>query len=220
MIPNSVNDLTVRQFIEFENIRAKKYEDELARISAILSYFTKLPASYFENISINKRDKYIALLKPLLNSTPTTKRRKAIWIKGKRYVACKDERDFNTNQWTALKQFEQNRNNMHKVLALFYCHTPLFKEWEFKDKEFNEVAELMLDQKIKKVHGTFFFYLQRSENLNLSSLLSLELSQIEIEEHLKEVYQELKTMGVNTDGSILSIKSQAEAILNEKKYSS
>lgn len=219
-LPTTINNLSLIDYIQVNKIKAQTFEYEADRTTAYLSYFTGLTPDYFDGLSPRERKKYNNKIIKLITSTETLKRKKSFWIKGKRYVAAKDELDFNTNQWTALNEFEKDAtNNIHKIIALIYTHTPLFCKWKFKDSEFTNNAKLFNDTlKVKDFIGTFFFYSQRLELLRETSLAYSKINEMEINEHMKEVYRLFKELGINTDGSLSYINSQVETILKGREY--
>ena len=96
MIPTNVNNLTIKEFIEYENIRTSSLEN-IDKIIQIASCFTDISVSEYENMSFNELEKVKSKVLLLINSTPNTRLKNTFWHDGVRYKACKDERDFKTN---------------------------------------------------------------------------------------------------------------------------
>lgn len=203
MIPTNVNNLTIKEFIEYENIRTSSLEN-IDKIIQIASSFTDISVSEYENMSFNELEKVKSKVLLLINSTPNTRLNNTFWHDGTRYKACKDERDFKTNQYTALKQYETDViNNLHKILALIYVKCPLFSKYKFNSDNVEEIGDVIYNYgKVGDVYGTLFFYSQRSEKLKTDLLNSLEEVQKEIAIHMEEVNRELKASGVNMDGTL------------------
>lgn len=203
MIPTNVNQLTIKEFIEYENIRTSSLEN-IDKIIQIASLFTNVSVSEYENMSFNELEKVKSKVLLLINSTPNTRLNNTFWHDGTRYKACKDERDFKTNQYTALKQYETDViNNLHKILALIYVKCPLFSKYKFNSDNVEEIGDVIYNYgKVGDVYGTLFFYSNRSEKLKTDLLNSLEEVQKEIAIHMEEVNRELKASGVNMDGTL------------------
>ena len=203
MIPTNVNNLTIKEFIEYENIRTSSLEN-IDKIIQIASSFTDISVSEYENMSFNELEKVKHKVLLLINSKPNTRLKNTFWHDGTRYKACKDEKDFKTNQYTALKQYETDViNNLHKILALIYVKCPLFSKYKFNSDNVEEISDVIYNYgKVGDVYGTLFFYSQRSEKLKADLLNSLEEVQKEIAIHMEEVNRELKASGENMVGTL------------------
>jgi hypothetical protein len=203
MIPTNVNNLTIKEFIEYENIRTSSLEN-IDKIIQIASSFTDIAVSEYENMSFNELEKVKSKVLLLINSKPNTRLKNTFWHDGTRYKACKDEKDFKTNQYTALKQYETDViNNLHKILALIYVKCPLFSKYKFNSDNVDIIADVIYNYgKVGDVYGTLFFYSTRSEKLKADLLNSLEEVQKEIAIHMEEVNRELKASGENMVGTL------------------
>jgi hypothetical protein len=203
MIPTNVNNLTIKEFIRYENIRTSSLEN-IDKIIQIASSFTDVSVSEYENMSFNELEKVKHKVLLLINSKPNTRLKNTFWHDGTRYKACKDEKDFKTNQYTALKQYETDViNNLHKILALIYVKCPLFSKYKFNSDNVEEISDVIYNYgKVGDVYGTLFFYSNRSEKLKADLLNSLEEVQKEIAIHMEEVNRELKASGENMVGTL------------------
>jgi len=203
MIPTNVNNLTIKEFIEYENIRTSSLEN-IDKIIQIASSFTDISVSEYENMSFNELEKVKSKVLLLINSKPNTRLKNTFWHDGTRYKACKDEKDFKTNQYTALKQYETDViNNLHKILALIYVKCPVFSKYKFNSDNVEEISDVIYNYgKVGDVYGTLFFYSNRSEKLKADLLNSLEEVQKEIAIHMEVVNRELKASGENMVGTL------------------
>jgi hypothetical protein len=203
MIPTNVNNLTIKEFIEYENIRTSSLEN-IDKIIQIASSFTDISVSEYENMSFNELEKVKSKVLLLINSKPNTRLKNTFWHDGTRYKACKDEKDFKTNQYTALKQYETDViNNLHKILALIYVKCPVFSKYKFNSDNVEEIADVIYNYgKVGDVYGTLFFYSSRSEKLKADLLNSLEEVQKEIAIHMEEVNRELNLSEKNMVGTL------------------
>ena len=203
MIPTNVNNLTIKEFIEYENIRTSSLEN-IDKIIQIASSFTDISVSEYENMSFNELEKVKSKVLLLINSKPNTRLKNTFWHDGTRYKACKDEKDFKTNQYTALKQYETDViNNLHKILALIYVKCPLFSKYKFNSDNVEEISDVIYNYgKVGDVYGTLFFYSSRSEKLKADLLNSLDQVQKEIAIHMEEVNRELKASEKNMVGTL------------------
>jgi hypothetical protein len=216
-IPKNVNDLLIKDYIIFAKIQSGSFEYETDRLNTYLSYFTGKDFDYIDNLPVAIQENLWLKLSPLLNSKLST-RRKSFWLNGKRYKACKNEKHFNFGQWASLKEFEKDQyGNIHKILAVIYANTPLFKSYEYKDAEFEDNKDMFYNKvKIGQVYGTFFFYCQRFELLKVSSQLSLELANQTIQNRIEEVKQEMETIGLPTDGTVSDMSLQVATYLKNR----
>jgi len=203
MIPTNVNNLTIKEFIEYENIRTSSLEN-IDKIIQIASSFTDIAVSEYENMSFNELEKVKSKVLLLINSKPNTRLKNTFWHDGTRYKACKDEKDFKTNQYTALKQYETDViNNLHKILALIYVKCPVFSKYKFNSDNVEEISDVIYNYgKVGDVYGTLFFYSSRSEKLKADLLNSLEEVQKEIAIHMEEVNRELNLSEKNMVGTL------------------
>jgi len=203
MIPTNVNNLTIKEFIEYENIRTSSLEN-IDKIIQIASSFTDISVSEYENMSFNELEKVKSKVLLLINSKPNTRLKNTFWHDGTRYKACKDEKDFKTNQYTALKQYETDViNNLHKILALIYVKCPVFSKYKFNSDNVEEISDVIYNYgKVGDVYGTLFFYSNRSEKLKADLLNSLEEVQKEIAIHMEEVNRELNLSEKNMVGTL------------------
>ena len=203
MIPTNVNNLTIKEFIEYENIRTSSLEN-IDKIIQIASSFTDISVSEYENMSFNELEKVKSKVLLLINSKPNTRLKNTFWHDGTRYKACKDEKDFKTNQYTALKQYETDViNNLHKILALIYVKCPVFSKYKFNSDNVEEIGDVIYNYgKVGDVYGTLFFYSNRSEKLKADLLNSLEEVQKEIAIHMEEVNRELNLSEENMVGTL------------------
>jgi len=203
MIPTNVNNLTIKEFIEYENIRTSSLEN-IDKIIQIASSFTDIAVSEYENMSFNELEKVKSKVLLLINSKPNTRLKNTFWHDGTRYKACKDEKDFKTNQYTALKQYETDViNNLHKILALIYVKCPVFSKYKFNSDNVEEISDVIYNYgKVGDVYGTLFFYSNRSEKLKADLLNSLEEVQKEIAIHMEEVNRELNLSEKNMAGTL------------------
>jgi len=203
MIPTNVNNLTIKEFIEYENIRTSSLEN-IDKIIQIASSFTDISVSEYENMSFNELEKVKSKVLLLINSKPNTRLKNTFWHDGTRYKACKDEKDFKTNQYTALKQYETDViNNLHKILALIYVKCPVFSKYKFNSDNVEQINDVIYNYgKVGDVYGTLFFYSNRSEKLKADLLNSLEEVQKEIAIHMEEVNRELNLSEKNMAGTL------------------
>jgi hypothetical protein len=203
MIPTNVNNLTIKEFIEYENIRTSSLEN-IDKIIQIASSFTDISVSEYENMSFNELEKVKSKVLLLINSKPNTRLKNTFWHNGTRYKACKDEKDFKTNQYTALKQYETDViNNLHKILALIYVKCPVFSKYKFNSDNVDIIADVIYNYgKVGDVYGTLFFYSSKSEKLKADLLNSLEEVQKEIAIHMEEVNRELNLSEKNMVGTL------------------
>lgn len=214
-IPKSKNNLLIKDWIKFEQLNTAKYEFDVDREITLLSHYTGITITEFNNMSIRELEVWQKQLRKFTNQKLNIKPKRLIRVNGVLYRACKDERDFRANQWTGLKEYERNELvNTHKILALIYQETKYFKPYKFNEDNHPYISDNLLNNgKVGQVYGTLFFYLQRFEALRLISQASFLIAQEKIKETVLEVYQELQRLGINTDGSLSSMTSQMELLV-------
>lgn len=227
-IPKSVNELTVNQFVRLEKIK-KADIPEADRTDKVVELFTGLTPEQTDELPMWRAKILFEDAITLLRSEPKLKRKKVIWLKGKRYVACKGEHDLSKAEGMALYEFQKDvYGNMHKILALVY------KPWRVKhtiktskgEKNYYLTARFNADlhskscedfhhAKVKDVFGQFFFYSTKLDTWNLISRASLIIAEQEVMETMEGVKEVLRDLGVNTDGTISQIRSRAEIHLKK-----
>lgn len=215
-IPLNVNDLLIKDFINFEHIRTSG-KDELDIELKICSYFTMVSVIELEELSFNELDNYLWRAKELISSKPSVKKHSLIKVNGIRYRAAKSEKDFKTNQYTAYSQYNENPlDNLHKKLSVIYSETKLFKEYQFNESNIRDRALNFYNYgRVGQVYGTLFFYSNLFEGLNLISQAYSVIANEEIKNHMEQVYQGLQDLGINTDGTMSSTLLQAQTLLKK-----
>lgn len=226
-IPKSVNSLTLKQFIRFEQLKAQEFKDkddipgECIRADRQLSCVTGLSLDQIGKLSIVVLEKCYKKIARLNQSKPNLKVNKTIWLRGKRYKFFKSEKELTANQYTAFKKYQEGANNtIHNYGSIAYLSCPLFKQPQFKAENVEQIAnDFLLFGKVGKVYGAIFFYMNELEKWNLISQASLMIAEIEtdekITERVKEALMGLKELGLSMDGTISSISSQAEMLLKK-----
>lgn len=220
MIPKHINNLSIADYCQFKTIQQSTVDFSIDKNIKYLEYFTNKHTNYFEALSENELTVWLKKLKPIVNSRETGRIKKSFWIGFKRFKLAKDDKDFNVNAWTALNTFEEDTlKNLHKIIAIYYQRTPIFKKWKFNDATVLENAKLFKDKlKVKDFIGGFFFYQNHFENQKVILKVYEKINQLELDQHMVEVRKHLKDLGVNMDGSLSFITSQVEAMLKERKF--
>ncbi len=224
-IPVNFKKLSIEQFSIFLKVQ-EKYANQLNTIEYKTELAAKLSGhtvEYLESISIRElQNKYIHPVNRLIeSSTRKFKINKTIWIKGQRFVACRDEKDLNVNQATVLKEFQKRfTDSIHLILAALYNRTPMLSERLFDASQLNDTADLFLKNlKVKDFYGYLFFFSNLLAEKNESLAISSMMARAEVEAHFQvEVLPWLHELGINTDGSLSSIHSQVEAMQKKKGY--
>jgi hypothetical protein len=222
-VPTSLNKLTLKQLIKFEQLKALPASNSdaiIRRADKQLACVTGLSMAEIENLPYWKHELYFKQLASLNADKPKVKVKKVIWVKGKRYKYFKSEKDLNANQYTAFKTYQENSiANIHKCGSIAYLRSPLFGKTRFKAEDCEQIANDLLDQKVSKVYGAVFFCMNELESLSLISQASLMIAEMEIQSHKKQMFKDLEALGVNTDGTISLIQSQVEMLLKKMNTS-
>jgi hypothetical protein len=223
-IPVKFKKLSIADFASFCKIQEKHSEDALGLNFKLelASYFTGKSIAELESISVRELHKYLYPVNKLIHSSNSSIRRnRAIWVKGKRYLSIKDEKDLDTNQWMLLKEKQKKfYDNIPEILAILYSPTKLFKPYQFKADAYSQTVEVFRKHlSVKDFYGTLFFcsnlFLKQSENLKYYSMMA----NMEIETHLQmEVLPQLKELGLDTDGSLSYILYQTQIMAKENAF--
>lgn len=213
-IPTDINKLPLGKYIELK-ATLQKEQDELEKYIDILALLTDKPVIYFEELPGNKLKNHLARLGLLLESKERAKVKSFIWVNGKRYRATK-ENELSTSQYTAQKTYEADfYNNVHMMCAILFLSNPLFRKPKLDVNNIEKIAnDFYKYAKVGQVIGTLFFWLRESEKRNLSSLIYSEQM---IQERMKEVMMGFQDLGLDTDGTMSSIRLQAEILLKKMR---
>lgn len=212
-IPRFLNNLTLKQYVDFRKIETKQYEDEAERVEDWIELFTGLSKEQVRELPIYKVQLLATQIGRLRNTPLNTRVNKTIWIKGKRYKCVKNEYHLNTNQLVSAETFRLSTlDNYHRLAAIVYMRAKYFKEPVFDSKNFEDLAKEYLNVKVGKIFGAVFFYSKRLIRLRTISQHYLKSSLTQITEREKEIEQQLKSLGIDTDGTTSSIVSQLETL--------
>ena len=190
-IPLNINNLTVEQWIKFEQAKTEP-EPNLAILRALLG----LSYDEVNNMPLNKLNKLIFRVQVLRGQSPRIKRNKAIWIGFKRF---KGYSNLCANQFTALDTFKMPE---HMANACAVC----YGRGKFDGDKVNEYSLLFAKQKIGKVYGQVFFCTNVYKKLKEDLKQSLATAKLTILEHLKEISQTMPVSDEIMDG-IMSLTS-------------
>ena len=216
LIPRTVNDLTLKQYIELNKIERENIDDT-EKADKIISLITGIDIDFVTSkMPLDKLEFYYKSTADLRASLPTKKLNKVIRIDGKRYKVAENEKKLNANQFVLAETYRVNHfSNYHLLAAIIYMDCPLFGRHEFNDSGFHDLAEKMLTQKVSKVFGAVFFYLNVLTNLRQTTQSYISRQESLIAERMAEVERGLQDIGVNMDGTPSLILSQLEMRLKK-----
>lgn len=207
-IPNSINKLTLKQFIQLTEIEQSELSD-FEKGEQILSLVSGLSLHEINNLPIWKVNNYFKQIAVLRASKPNLNVKKWLFVKGKLYRLTKDEFHLNTNQFTAADTFNADTiNNFNKLAAVIYERYKLFGKSEFTDESFRELSEYFSNCKVGRIYGAVFFYSVKFKTLKVSLGQSSLKQNQKIVQHIREIALD-KTM----DGTPSSMALQAEMLL-------
>lgn len=214
-IPKSVNSLTLEQYKNFRKIELEPI-DELDKAVKLVNLLTGISIEVLEVMDDWKLKWYFKRLADLRATSPTTKIKKTLWIKGKRYQITKSEIHINTNRFVLSETYRANPiETYHLLAAAAYIDAPLFGVKKFNADKFHELAESMRSQKVGSVFGALFFYSVklRESRENLENY-SRSANQV-IQKRMEEVERGLEAIGIDTAGTTSSTLSQLETRLKK-----
>lgn len=189
-IPTEINDLTLKQFIEFTRINEDKNIEALDRKAELIKYFTGLDP---ETLPLADFHKYSSWIDLLIISTPSEKIHPVITVAGKKYASVTDVARFNVNQYTALQEFIKGGAiaNLNKIASLcFYRQTD---KPTFDSEDRVDIEKELLNAKVSDVHGTVFFYSKVMKTLSPFLEIYFLSASRTIQEMMKEIEQEFGT---------------------------
>jgi hypothetical protein len=202
-IPTCINKLTIGTYVRFKAVQAREIDEKdpiavFDRDMKLLSVVTDQPVTYFENLRGDKLKNCLLRLSLLTSSAESTRKRRVIWVKGKRYKATKNEHYLSANQGTAIR----STTDLARICAILYQSAPYFKEPFTNDREMEQIEQDFLNHAtIGQVNGTVFFYSKRSEKLKEDLRASLMEAEITIQERMIEVKKGLEALGLNMVGT-------------------
>jgi len=210
-----VSQLTLNQLIRFQLIE-KSQLDNFEKSLRLLTIVTGQKYTEIESLPLKQLNKLLIKLSFIRATTPSKKLFKTIWLKGKRYKLIKDEFEMNANQYTMIKNLQENTiENYNRLAAIVYLRSPLFKKSFYDSEGQKEFSEQILKMPVKKVFGALFFYSKQSEIWKQTLEQSLASQHQVIQSHMIEIYNHLEALGKSTDGTLSSMKSQAETLLKK-----
>lgn len=202
-IPTSYNQLTVRQLIECGKIISKGLKDYDENIH-LAAYLTSKSVEEIECLPYDQLFKLTNKVSKIKLSTPNPRVKRLIWIKGIPYKPITDINKFSAKRYLHLV----TQTDLHKRASI--CFTPIWKGRDIKgnyqdpktDYAWDDLAESILDCKVKDVYGAVFFYARIWKRLQPVIQTCLELNQLKINHHMRELALDLSgdTSQPITDG--------------------
>ncbi len=180
MIPSSIKDLTVQQYMDCLDIYQTPDMDLLDREILILSKLSGKPEDYFTSMDIGELKKLFRKVPVLtLVNLKDVRHNKYLFINGWLYKAVIKPKDINVALYRDLKTYIEKGidENLHKILACIY--RPVLIKYTGKVHE--KTAKLMLKQKIGHVTGAVFFYSDLLKRLSNPIQTYLEQTLMKIE---------------------------------------
>lgn len=207
-IPASFNEFTVKQFIEFQKVSQKRFDDIIDRELNLLAIAADMTVEQVWNLPKKQLTPLLVRLNTLAYSKPNEKVKRVILVNGKVYEAILKPSELkdllSTSQYAAFKQYTQKDciENMHLILPLLYCPYKFFKKKRIVENT-EALSREFLNAKIGDVYGAVFFYSIVWEKLNEASQPYLNKAVETIQDHMEEVF---KALGVDSkmpmDGTI------------------
>lgn len=196
-MPINVNDLTIREFIDYNKCLEQEDPD-----FALMREFLGLTQDAIDEMPLRKlnlikirigwlRASQVGIIK--FGSMRYKMRRRRIVRIGWRFRFA--FKDFNANQFTALDTYEYP-GQAHLIAAVGYGFG------KFNENNVDEWSKRFLDVKIGKVIGQVFFCTQLSPLLNLNLNLSSLEARMKIKTHLTTVSAHTKVSDEIMDGII------------------
>lgn len=193
MIPSSVKDITISQFMRCVDIYNTPGIDLLDREILILSELTGKPEEYFTSMDIGELKKLFRKVPILsIDGLKDVRFNKQLLLNGWLYKAVYDPSEVNVALYRDLKTYIDKGidKNLHKILACIY--RPVFRK--YTSAEHKKTSELMLKQKIGNVTGAVFFYSDLLKRLNRPIQTYLKEKLTLIETSLRSELKSLKAL--------------------------
>lgn len=177
----SYKSLTIGQFIQIENL--PKEMPDFGREINILSIVYGKPADYFEALPFEELKAWAAKISYLKTAAVINKPKRVLWLKGQRYVARLNPKDFSVKIDLAIRHYRDlgTIDNLHNILAWIYYPT-------FSKHNPDKAAALFKDHlSISEVYGTFFLFSLKYKAWKLITECSQITSAELLTRHLKEI---------------------------------
>ena len=193
-IPNTYNNLTVKEYIKVMAIVEDKSLDLIDRKALLINHFTGLDAY---EMPLADLVKYREQVDMLLLSQINLKIVQGISVNGKEYWTDTDVTNLCTDQYTGVKEFgKDTMGNFNKLLGLIYYRNDSGKP-KYDSEQFKDIGNELMEAPIGLVYGAVFFYSKVLEQLNHVLPIYLAIAQNEIETEMNSLIMEAKQDGVN-----------------------
>jgi hypothetical protein len=179
------HDLTLRQYIQIEEIKARAITGdcpEADRACLILAAVTGKPFDYFQSLPINNLYTYTARLE---NIDPPKELafRKHVRVGFRRLRATMSLNDMSTAQMIDYMSLQKNGAPLNDMLAVMYV------PGKYRPELHGKISAALLDKKVGSVLGLVFFY---SDYLKTCSKRMQESLQ-SLAEFQKNLLEEIRT---------------------------
>lgn len=204
-VPNSFNDFTVKQFIDFKAVAARKDLDLLDREVLLLSAATGSTVEEVESLPRHELMDCIKTLNLLQFTEPSTKFKRIIRVNGKFYRAISDAKylseELSTNQYVTFKELTKVDpiQNMNKILPLLYTPYKFFGKPNISAKQ-EYLSEQFLNARMGDIYGAVFFYEVLYKELMETMQPYFDKASQEIAEHMREIEEFGKGLGKGMAG--------------------
>ena len=194
-IPSSFNEMTVRQFMDWNRIMSEG-DDVITREYKLLAALLGKELSQVEDMPIGELKPLFKKMKDISLSKPSDKPKRVIMVNKKPYIAIVNPKDLrellSANQYTAFKQYtkQDTISNMHRILALLYTPYKLFRKQKIAENT-EALSKEFFTAKLGDVYGFVFFLGIQYNELMKCSQQSLNSAIQTIDEHMKEVMKVL-----------------------------
>lgn len=192
-IPLSINDLTVKQFQEINQIIRTEKDCLESHIKLISCLFGK-SIEWVESHTPAQIGAWAREIDKLLKS-PINKKVKSFIRAGKHfYKPMLEIQNIKAGQLIALKFYEERASgtqvHLHNQLACVFTRLTWYgKAKKYNSSDHEDIASDMLEAKVGEVYGVLFFYTNVFEKLNLVTQTYLTSATELIKETMPEVLE-------------------------------
>lgn len=166
-IPSNTEDITLEQFIKYEQLKDREGISDLEHSKRAISIFTNLP---YQKIGKIKHTDYISLVNDIVTALNTPQPFKHRFeLKGIEYGFTPNLNAGTMDEFMDMSEYQQGVENLPKLMAVLF--RPIVKEDAFgnyKIAEYDgtrERAELFKDMPMNIVKGGVDFFLTLSQQL-------------------------------------------------------
>lgn len=175
-LPENTSEITLNQFLKLRKfLNENENEDLIER--EIISIFTEIPRTDFDNIVKKDKDKIISFVNEALNKEVPFKQ--IFKLNGIEYGFIPNLDNITGGEFLDISNYEKSEDDLNYLMAVLFrevTNKDGFSNYKIKKyKGTEDRAELFLNMPMNVVKGALGFFLNLSEDLRYNILKSIKV---------------------------------------------